>query len=238
MIQRADSLRWYEGPIYRYKHRNATLSVNVAHSSWPIRGLAITKAVVKALKEFKKTAPGGPHVLDFGAGSWLRYLAPLRRELPAPNLYAVEFEEAFRDAAKETREAHAPNVTIWTPSRFRKEERKYDLIVAINVLNTMPEQDHQRDAFAALATRLNPMGKLFVYQRIWAKGESEDAGGIPYGEGWLVPQSNHPHHTYRGRVGATWFKAQAERHKLRVISLETTITSSNTFMRAWEKPFD
>ena len=83
-----------------------------------------------------------------------------------------------------------------------------------------------------------PLGKLFVYQRIWARGESESVGGVPYGEGWLMPQSNHPHHTFHGKTGANWFKQQAEENALRVIPLETKLTSNNTFIRAWEKPFD
>lgn len=237
MTDRDDNLQWYQGPFFRYRRGKQAISVNVAHSSWPIRGLATTKAVLSVFKEFKATASGGLHVLDFGAGSWLRYVRPLQRGLPSPNVYAVEFDEAFRDGAKEVREVHEPHMTLWTPSKFRKETRCFDLIVAINVLNTIPEDSHQRAIFKILSRRLNPLGKLFVYQRIWAKNENPD-GSIPYGDGWIIPQSNHPHHTYHGKTGARWFAEQSEENRLRAMPLETRITSSNTFIRAWEKPFD
>jgi cyclopropane fatty-acyl-phospholipid synthase-like methyltransferase len=200
--------------------------------------MAVTKAVLSAFKEFKKTASAGCHVLDFGAGAWLRYVEHLQKGLPSPNVYAVEFEEAFKDEAKERRDAHAQNTTLWTPAEFRKEDQRFDLIIAINVLNTIPEEIHQREIFKVLANRLNPTGKLFVYQRIWAKGESEGDGGIPYGEGWIMPQSHHPHHTYHGKLGANWFKTQAKECELRVVDLKTDITSGNTFFRAWERQFD
>jgi cyclopropane fatty-acyl-phospholipid synthase-like methyltransferase len=200
--------------------------------------MAATKAVLSVFKEFKKTASAGCHVLDFGAGAWLRYVAHLRKGLPSPNVYAVEFDEAFQGEAAEVREGEAANITFWTPRQFRKASQRFDLIVAINVLNTIPEEEHQREVFKVLAARLNPLGKMFVYQRIWAKGESESAGGTAYGEGWIMPQSNHPHHTFHGKTGANWFKQQAEENGLRVIPLETKLTSNNTFIRAWEKPFD
>jgi len=237
MIERGDSRRWYQGPIFSYHLDNAQITVNVAHSSWAIRGMATAKAVLGVFKEFRKTASAGLHVLDFGAGSWLRYVTHLRTGLPSPNVYAVEYDEAFRDEAKEVRDTHEPHVTLWTPSQFQKKDRCFDLIIAINVLNTIPEESHQRAVFKVLADHLNPLGKLFVYQRIWAKGENHE-GSIPYGDGWIVPQSNHPHHTYHGKTGARWFADRAEEHRLRVMPLATTITSSNTFIRAWERPFD
>jgi hypothetical protein len=110
-------------------------------------------------------------------------------------------------------------------------------VLAVNVLNTMPEESHQREAFAALSKRLNPLGKLIIYQRIWAESENPK-GARAYGEGWMVPQNRHPHHTYRGKTGARWFNERAKELGLKVVALRTEISSSNTLLRVWERPFE
>jgi hypothetical protein len=113
------------------------------------------------------------------------------------------------------------------------------MILLVNVLNTIPEDMHQRTVFAFLAEHLNPLGWLVVYQRVWAEGEPPDVK-IPYGDGWLVPQTVHNYHTYRGKTGAKWFTACATAAGLHLhpVTNNIRITSANTLLRVWKRPFD
>src|SRR5437870_11904328 len=101
----------------------------------------------------------------------------------------------------------------------------------------MPEEDHRRQVFAFLSGLLNPLGRLVVYQRIWVESENPP-GALIYGEGWLIPQSKYGYYTYRAKTGAKWFTAQAAANKLKPVITKTEISSSNTLLRAWEKPFE
>ena len=233
-IRRNDKRLWHEGPIFNYHAPGKKIAVNVAGSSWAIRGLAAAKAVTKVLREFRVL--GGNRVLDFGAGSWLRYIEPVRRTLPSSDIYTVEFEEAFHDDAAKLKAKFQSDVTFWTPSSFMSRRTgKFDLIFAINVLNTIPEAEHQREVFSCLSEHLKPLGWLLIYQRIWVESENP-AEALPYGDGWLIPQT-YGYYTYRAKTGAKWFNAQAAECKLRPVPIKTEITSSNTLLRVWEKPF-
>lgn len=226
---------WYDGPRFEYAVGRNAIDVNVTASSWPIRGVELAKAVCGVLNEFKKSP--GERILDFGAGSWLRYVQCVRKTLPDRELYAVEYDEAFRDDALPIKKSLDPNVTFWTPRRFANARKpKFDIIIAVNVLNTIPEEKHQRDVFAHLCNRLNPLGWLLVYQRIWVEKENPE-GALPYGDGWVVPQVHYNQHTYRAKTGANWFNARAADNGLKIVATKTEITSSNTFFRVWEKLF-
>lgn len=235
-VRRRDAREWHEGPLYAYRYAGHDIKVNVTGSSWPIRGVALAQGVCDVLTEFRRRA--GQRVLDFGAGSWLRYVQCTRHMLPTREVCAVEFEEAFRDDASEVKRTLDADVTFWTPSRFANMRRqRFDLILLVNVLNTMPEEDHQRKVFAALADRLNPLGWLVVYQRIWTASENPQ-GAVDYGNGWLVPHSRLGEYTYRGKTGHKWFNALAAECELRPATTRAEISSSNTLLRVWEKPFD
>jgi hypothetical protein len=232
-IQRLDKRFWYSGPRFDYRAAGKKLTVNVVGSSWPIRGLALAQAVCDVLRECH-----GEKVLDFGAGSWLRYVEHIRHKLPTRDVYAVEFDEAFRGDSADLKRRFQSDVTFWTPSSFKKQhDQKFDLILLINVLNTMPEEEHQRQVFKCLSERLNPLGWLVVYQRVWTEGENP-AGALPYGDGWLIPQTNYNYYTYRAKTGAKWFNARAAACRLKSVTTkaEAKISSRNTLFRVWEKP--
>ena len=233
-VERSDNRRWYQGPLFPYRAGKSDITVDVTLSSWPIRGLGLAKAVLSTIREFKKTTTG--RVLDFGSGSWLRYLEPIRKTLQSAEIQAVEFAEAFRGDAQEVRNTYDAHVKFWTPAEFAKKcSCLFDLIVLVNVLNTMPEERHRREVFEALAKHLNPLGKLLVYQRIWAQGENPDGSHV-YGDGWIVP--HHSSHTYRAKTGARWFSERVKEQGLKAVPIKTTITSSNTLLAVWERPFD
>lgn len=234
MIGRADSRAWHQGPEFIYRG-SGKITINVTGSSWTIRGLDVAEAVVAVLTKHKKL--GGTTILDFGAGSWLRYEKRIYRMFPARELFVVEYEEAFHEEALAERKGMENDVTFWRPVDFvQHKKQRFDLALLINVLNTIPEESHRRSAFAAVADRLNPRGWLVLYQRIWAERENpKDA--IEYGEGWIVPQPRYGYCTYRARTGARWFNQQAQEAELRSVDTGVELSSSNTLLRVWEKPF-
>jgi hypothetical protein len=234
VIHRTDARAWHQGPVFNYRASPTSIDVNVVGSSWPIRGLATAEAVLQVLASFKKRP--GQTILDFGAGSWLRYTQHLRSALPSKDVYAVEYEEAFHDDAGAVKQQLEQHITLWRPIDFVREKKQhFDLILLINVLNTIPEESHRASIFDALSDRLNPTGWLLMYQRIWAKSENPK-GAIEYGDGWLTPQKRHSHYTFRASTGARWFNEQAKKADLKPVST-AELSSSNTLLRVWEKPF-
>jgi hypothetical protein len=238
-VSPSHKLLWYEGPRLDYRAAGNKVTVNVAGSSWSLSGVELAQPVTDVLREFKEKKRGDNNVLDFGAGSWLRYVTCVRDMLPTRSVHAVEFDEAFHDQSANSKTAFKGDVTFWTPKYFsQRVNPKFDLILLVNVLNTMPEEEHRREVFTCLSHRLNPLGWLMVYQRKWHESENRD-GALPYGDGWLTPQANYPYYTYRASTGAIWFNAQAAACGLKPIETkaEATISSGNTFFRVWRKPF-
>jgi hypothetical protein len=234
-IRRDDKRNWHQGPFFDYLDARSKITVNVTISSWPIQGLKVAKAVRGILREFTKRG-GGNRVLDFGAGSWLRYEDSVSDILPAPDIYAVEFDQAFHDDSEKLKNQLKNSVTFWPPGFFLQQSKKFDLILLINVLNTIPEEGHQLGVFKYLSQRLNPLGWLVLYQRVWAVTDNPP-GALAYGNGWFIPQPNYNCYTYRASTGAKWFNARAEEYQLNVVPTKTRIKSSNTLLRVWEKPF-
>lgn len=234
-MKRADRRAWHQGPSFNYKASPKPLVVNVAISSWAIRGLRHAAVVHQIIGQFKRKRSGGT-ILDFGAGSWLRYVQHLRKTMPSSELFAVEYSEAFHEEAEALRQNLEAHITLWSPTDFVKSKPKgFDLVLVVNVLNTIPEEAHRRSIFKSLAQRLNPNGWLVVYQRIWALSENPP-GAIEYDDGWLVPQENYNCYTYRARTGHRWFNDRAGEAGLRAMTVPE-ISSSNTLLRLWEKPF-
>ena len=177
----------------------------------------------------------GGRVLDFGAGSWLRYSQRVAKLMPGSELVVVEYAEAFRDDAATVRDMVARDAEVWRPiDLVRDLKRSFDLILLVNVLNTLPEEAHRQSIFDTLAARLNPKGWLLIYQRIWAKSENPQ-GAVAYGDGWFVPQGPDEF-TYRAATGHKWFSARAAASDLRP-KPAPPLSSANTLIRLWENPF-
>lgn len=236
MLKRADGRSWYQGPTFQYTVSPRKIQVDVTSSSWPIRGLALAKVVKAVLREANKNPRD--NILDFGAGSWLRYSQYLQKAMRNRNLYAVEYAEAFtQEAPRLLKENLEDHLTLWRPSDFVKNTKtKFDLALLINVLNTIPEESHRVSILKTIAKRLNPRGWLVVYQRIWAARENP-AGAREYKDGWIVPLKHRTVHTYRGKIGNRWFNEQSQRAGLSNVTTKTQITSANAIFRVWEKPF-
>src|SRR5262249_3608136 len=155
----------------------------------------------------------------------------IRDKHPGAELFVVEYAEAFRDEAAKERRGMDSDATFWGPVDFiEKKKKSFDLILLINVLNTIPEADQRRSIFSAVAQRLNPLGWLLVYQRVWAPNDTPE-GALEYGGGWIVPQPNYGYWTYRGRDGARWFNERAGEVKLRTIDAGVELSSGNTLLR-------
>jgi hypothetical protein len=232
------NLPWHGGPRFDYRADGRKVAVNVVGSSWGIHNMPLAEPVRSVLRQFRPI--GGNRVLDFGAGSWLRYVRYVRRNLNTREVYAVEFEEAFHDDSAKLKARYAQNVTFWTPKSFEKQrDEKFDLILLVNVLNTMPEEEHQRDVFRCLSKRLELNGWLLVYQRVWTAGVNP-TDALPYGNGWFIPQQpRYDYYTYRAGTGAIWFNKLAKECGLDpvVTKAENKFTSNNTLLKVWEKPF-
>lgn len=236
-IKRTHRLSWHQGPRFSYSVAKKKFNVNVVGSSWPIHGVPLAKPIRDVLEEFKYL--GRDQILDFGAGSWLRYVSYIRKKYRTFEVYAVEFDEAFHGMASTLKATFSSHVTFWTPSSFENQRGNFDLILLVNVLNTIPEDEHQREVFKCLSENLSPSGWMVVYQRIWTKGENP-SGALPYGNGWFIPQSQYGYYTYRSATGASWFKAQAKACGLNHIMshAEEKFASNNTLFKVWEKQFD
>jgi hypothetical protein len=195
----------------------------------------LADAVLKVMDKRKEL---GGTILDFGAGSWLRYTKRVQGTYSGQELYAVEYEEAFHDKAKMLRDSMQNDVTFWRPFDFvMQKKQRFDLALLINVLNTIPEESQRQSIFKAVADRLNPLGWLVVYQRNWSESDKPD-GALEYTDGWMVRQQDGSY-TYRARTGARWFNDQARECKLRDVQKGIAPPSSNNaLLRVWEKPFD
>jgi hypothetical protein len=241
MVKPLHSLFWHQGPRFDYRADRKKVSVNVAGSSWLIHNMPRAQPVEDLLGEFKKTRPGeNPAVLDFGAGSWLRYVSYMQEKGLTSDLHAVEFNEAFHGEAAALKSGLEPSVSFRAPGSFENQRRqKFDLILLVNVLNTMPEETHRQEVFTCLSERLNPLGWLAVYQRVWVESENPE-GALLYGDGWLVPQPKYGYYTYRAKTGAIWFNARAKTCDLKSLAIkaQTKFTSGNTLFRLWEKPLE
>lgn len=240
------SKRWYEGPQFKYRldysDRTKDVFVDVTRSA-PHSGLPLSAHVTKALDSIMDGAGGC--VLDFGAGAWLRHATMIKEKMnECPlELYIVEYEEAFRNRSREAqkqvaklRDSISSFATFWTPKEFASISKRgtdFDLILLINVLNTIPEERHRGRIFRTLVRRLRPSGRLVVDQRIWVRSENPEAPR--YGDGWIIEQPNYC--TFRAGTGATWFNNMANRARLNVLGLGIKHSSGNTFFRIWEKPF-
>jgi hypothetical protein len=218
------------------------MMVDVTRSA-PHGKLALSMQVIQTLNKFM--AGPGERVLDFGAGAWLRYVKEINKTMNHRpiELYVVEYEEAFQDRSQNAqsvvtklRNTLNQYATFWTPEKFASRAMRgthFDLILLINVLNTIPEEEHRADIFRTLAKRLRPMGWLFVEQRMWVKSENPKAP--KYGDGWIIEQLSCS--TYHAGTGARWFSNMAKEAKLEVLDLGIKPKSHNTLFRVWEKPF-
>jgi hypothetical protein len=245
-VEKRHKKRWYEGPRYKYAliypEETIEVIIDVTRSA-PNEKIDLSSNVVQVIDKFLDGP--GTRVLDFGGGAWLRYsrmLMDVMQHSPL-DLYIVEYEEAFKNRSRKAQENVAclrkdadGYATFWTPRRFIKRSNSkthFDLILLVNVLNTVPEVDHRRRMFKAVANRLRPLGWIVVDQRIWAK--SENLYAPEHGKGWVIPQTNYC--TYRAGTGANWFNQIAEEEDLKTHRLEIKHSSGNTFFRVWKRPF-
>src|SRR2546423_8154635 len=90
------NLLWYDGPRFNYGVAKKVVTVNVVGSSWLIHGVSLAWPVCSVLEEFKQNG-GGDKVLDFRAGSLLRYIQNIRKSMPTREVHAVHFNEAVHD---------------------------------------------------------------------------------------------------------------------------------------------
>ncbi|MHC4621129.1 MAG: methyltransferase domain-containing protein [Planctomycetota bacterium] len=240
------SKRWYQGAKFKYRldypGKSRNVMVDVTRSA-PHGKVTLNAQMVQTLKEF--LVGPGERVLDFGAGAWLRYVTMINNTMNHRplELYVVEYEEAFKNRSSDAqpevtnlRNKLNTYATFWTPQKFAsraKRETHFDLILLINVLNTIPEEEHRAVIFRTLAKRLRPTGWLVVNQRIWVETENPEAP--KYGDGWIIEQPNYC--TYRAGTGATWFNNMAREAGLGILTLGIRHNARNTFFRVWEKPF-
>lgn len=240
-VKKLHKKKWYEGPKFKYcLNKTEEITVNVTGSSWLIKGLRLSRPVLEVFELFKHTAK--TRILDFGAGTWLRYSKKVYEEMPNRELYLVEYRHAFQNKGEKVLnlyDEYNRRATIWTPKEFISRKRKndrFDLIFLVNVFNTIPEVEHREAIFKVLAKRLHPSGLLVVYQRIWSSRENPSVC-YEYNDGWIIPQTNYSYYTYRANTGAIWFNRMARSYDLRIFQIPFKMKSKNTLFKIWEKMF-
>jgi len=238
-IEQVRNKSWYNGPDFVYRKREGrkreTLTVHVTASASPLKAVPLSSPVLSLIEKASQKQVAVSRTLDFGAGCWLRYVEPILTKLPETELHVVEYEEAFSGSAAATYLGLKSRFTHWSPGEFADVDESFDLILVVNVLNTIPETLHHQQIFRFLSKRLNPLGWLAVYQRVWAQNDNLPTA-IPYGEGWIIPLQRQDACTYRAKTGAQWFNAEARGARLRPLQLGIPMTSGNTIFKVWEKP--
>ena len=234
--RRTDERAWHQGPFFSYRG-SKNITVDVTGSSRPIRGLKLASPVVTVIKETKKLPDG--KILDFGSGAWSRYLDCMRELVPDRDVYAVEYEEAFEgEEATAVKRDLANHVTFWRPIDFvRAKKVKFDLILLVSVLNVIPDEGHRRSILQSLAARLNPRGRLLIYQRIWPDYDAPETAISNGEDGWFIPQSKPETYTYRAATNKSWCTKVAEGAGLKRATTKASISASNTVLQLWERPY-
>jgi len=214
--------------------------VDVTGSSWPLSGVPLSSQVLQVLARCAENEKR--RVLDFGAGTWLRYPRYILEHHPELELFVVEYEEAFAGRSPQAAaacERTRDQATVWTPGEFdtkKVRKQRFDAVLLVNVLNTVPEPGFREDIVKTLSERLYPSGWLVVYQRIWTGSELKGQF-FEYQDGWIVPLDGKDYCTYRARTGAKWFNQVTRELPLRVLDLDIGMSSGNTFFRVWQKRF-
>lgn len=128
-------IKW-ESPYYEFALPNKEI-ITIDVTSSASAGLPPNKKIVDAIDFFKRK--GVKSILDFGCGS-------LRHTLPLLNagfeVCAVEFTEQFnKPKCKENlqKAQQSPNFsTLLFPNQFIKNRKKYDAVLLVYVIQTMP----------------------------------------------------------------------------------------------------
>jgi len=146
--------------------------------------------VLAWIRELPRTAIG----LDFGCGK-LRYTIPLARRLRT--VFAVDSSHQIGrrqviNGRRTTVEAYAEkslaNVQV-CPIESKRWRRKFDVILCINVLSTMPLLTVRRRVLRSLAQRLKSQGQLFIcvqFRNSHFEGWRNNPRARKYKDGWLV----------------------------------------------------
>jgi len=156
------SKKSWQNPIYKgITNGGKSFIVEVTESIAP--GLPHNSALINHLIPWLKDR-GYKKILDFGAGA-LRHTLPL---LDAGfEVTAVEYQEAFnKSIAKNNLEIAKTkgnfNELIW-PKDFISSTEKYDIILLIYVLQTIPEKEDREQILNEIKRKLDNYGPKRVY---------------------------------------------------------------------------
>jgi SAM-dependent methyltransferase len=145
-------------------------------------------------------------ILDFGAGA-LRHSLPLLRA--GFEVTVVEYENAFKRPVAAKKRAAAKRFNhfaglVW-PHDFIRSKEKYDVVLLVFVLQTVPEKSERNRILYEIAKKLDPDGPRRIYyaSRFGDKTEADKAHA--YRDGWIRKLDNE-HQTFY----TEWSPAETE----------------------------
>lgn len=141
-------------------------------------------------------------ILDFGAGKMRNTLWLLQKGF---QVWTVEFEELKKrlpDAAKKWKEAedYSNFNKVTFPKDFIEMDKKFDIILLINVVNVMPIPIERFALLSLCREKIKDKGMLLWHQwRGLATGQSKYSEDNSFIDGYLMGQKNHTFYVEHNR---------------------------------------
>ncbi|VVB77497.1 Uncharacterised protein [uncultured archaeon] len=182
-----------KGPVYKVaikdgpgSPKDILIDVTKSEPHWSRPGKDLEKVLRETLR-----MDGVGDVLDFGAGKLRNDPFVLAN---GKSVCAVEFEEAsFSETTKANLaicKRHKERFRLIDPDKLQSDRRKFDLVLLINVVPTMPLLNERLEVLRMLGDKLRD-GKYLLwfaqqegkYRKIREAGRNECADGIWLGNG-------------------------------------------------------
>ncbi|MDE2589955.1 MAG: hypothetical protein KGL95_09870, partial [Patescibacteria group bacterium] len=192
----------WESPVYKFEEETTIRGkitkkpflINVTYSA-PRNLDDPGKALIGVFKKITEgKEPHKIHILDFGAGKLRNTLWLLQKGF---NVWSVEFEELeerLEDAKKKWKMAkNYPNFKhLGFPKDFVNLDKKFDIILLVNVVNVMPIPMERFALLSLLREKIKNDGMLLWHQwRGMATGQDNYTEENAFIDGYIMGQKNH-----------------------------------------------
>ena len=186
----------WESPIYRF---HELIGNSARHVFFDVTKSAVLSDTKRDLAQaldwaVEKTNQRNPAILDFGAGRLRNTIYLLSR---GHSVTAVDFEKLLTsDSVRpnlQSANGHAPRFSeLVYPSQFIRTNRRFDLIILINVLNVMPVPSERYLALQYCPEKLTDRGLILWYSQTT---QSAYKGMPSFGDG-LVMSTKEKYKTF------------------------------------------
>jgi len=153
---------YWKTPIYRFKKGHDFILIDVTSSlSAGLQAKELVAEIIPYLRQNEVSS-----ILDFGAGA-LRHCFPLIDE--GFNVCAVEFEEQFKNShcseALELAKSSPNFSSLVFPKDFKASEEKFDMVMLLYVLQTMPVPKERDYLLKLLKRKLKNKSYILYFSR-------------------------------------------------------------------------